>query len=265
MTSSIAAFSTIQFILFDLDGTVYQDLNVHRYYIPFLVENSKYADWAPALCQFCDKVLAGEALQMNAFYLPSSRDFNSPEELFRHIAAMQVPEAELEAINLGDLWALLSLIGSSLGLTENGRGEELYLRTRAKMLANAEPVDPRFRQVLDRLTQNYLTILMSNSGQEVAEEYLSAIGLKDAFTVSKFSAGKPQDLLVSLDKIDKKILQSPSALLTIGDFYYNDLALLRELGAKSVWMNPFPGVKSMPCDLELRSVPDLRMFLEKLV
>lgn len=265
MTRSMAAFSDLQFILFDLDGTVYQDPYVHRYYIPLLVENTEFLPWTAALCQFCDKVLAGEALEFNAFYLPGTDHARSPEEFFRNLQEMQRPGAEPGTINLGDAWALVDLIGSSLGLNANGRGEELYLKTRAKMLAKAQPAHPRFREVLEQLGQKYITILMSNSGQEVAEEYLRIIGLEGAFGRSVFSARKPHGLLDALNAVDERALRAPDKLLSIGDFYYNDLALPSGLGAKTIWMNPFPGVKPAPCDLELRTVQDLRIFLEQLL
>lgn len=265
MISSTAVFPHLQFILFDLDGTVYQDPYIHRDYIPLLVENSEFQPWTAALCQFCDKVLAGEALEFNAFYLPGQNHAQSPEEFFSDLQAMQRPTAEPGTINLGDAWAMVDLVGTSLGLTANGRGEELYQRTRAKMLSRAKPVDSRFRQVLECLAQKYFTILMSNSSKNVAEEYLKTIGLEGIFERTVYSARKPHGILDALNAADENILRSPDKLLSIGDFYYNDLAPLSGLGAKTIWMNPYTGVKPAPCDWELKTVQDLRIFLEQLL
>ena len=60
----------IETVVFDLDGTVYQNTVFHRDYLHFLVEGTGYEGWHTQLVEFAEQVYAGRRLQMNCFYSP---------------------------------------------------------------------------------------------------------------------------------------------------------------------------------------------------
>ena len=72
----------IQTIVFDLDGTIYQNTVFHRDYLRFLVEGTGKADWADSLIAFADAVFRGERLVMNAFYDDAKIVAGTPETYF---------------------------------------------------------------------------------------------------------------------------------------------------------------------------------------
>ena len=69
-------------VIFDLDGTVYQDTTFHRDYIRFLVADTPFAQWQDDLIQLVDGVFAGEHLTMNRFYEVKQVQARSAWELF---------------------------------------------------------------------------------------------------------------------------------------------------------------------------------------
>lgn len=67
----------IDTIIFDLDGTIYQNTEFHRDYLRFLVDGTGLEAWADSLIAFADAVFAGERLVMNAFYDAADRGLHA--------------------------------------------------------------------------------------------------------------------------------------------------------------------------------------------
>ncbi|MEA4912644.1 MAG: HAD family hydrolase [Oscillospiraceae bacterium] len=257
-------FSQVETVVFDLDGTIYQDTEFHHLYLRFLVEETPYAAWGDALITFCERVFSGDALVMNSFYRTAKGEFSHPCGFFDALESLRLDAYEPGAFNLGDAWAVVEYIGRSLGLLDNGRREEVYAKTRAEMAATGLRADARLRESLRALTGRCETVLISNSYESTAMDFLRAIGFDDVFARRVFSANKPDGLLGALQGALPDALKKPQTILSVGDFAYNDLLPLRALGAKTVWINPYPNVAKPPCDLELKTTADLAQLLDSL-
>ena len=86
--------------------------------------------------------------------------------------------------------------------------------------------------------------------------------------VSKMSIG-PSDfhregLEKALNDMEPGILQEPRRLLTIGDHAFNDLFPLARLGARTLWVNPYPAIHKPPCDGEVATTGELADYLDRL-
>ncbi|MEA5050566.1 MAG: HAD family hydrolase [Oscillospiraceae bacterium] len=256
--------SAIETVVFDLDGTIYQDTGFYRHYLRFLVEGTPRAQWGGDLTSFCGRVFRGEALKMNSFYRTAQGDFSSPGGFFNALGALRLDAWEPGAYNLGDAWAVVEYIGASLGLLGGGRREAVYARTRAAMVADGLRADAALRASIRALTGRCATVLVSNSYESTAREFLRAIGFDDVFSRAVFSARKPDGLAAALDGALPGVLARPQTILSVGDFAYNDLEPLAALGARTVWINPYEGVAKPPCDVELKTTADLARFLDSL-
>ena len=251
-------------VVFDLDGTIYQDTEFHRIYLKYLVQKTPYETWEKDLAAFADDVFAGKRLIMNSFYRIADGRFSCPGDFFNMLESSLAEKEEDKTVNLGDAWAVMEYIGRSLGLLENGRRQRVYAQTRLAMAQRGLKTDHRLHEALERLKERCYTVLMSNSYESTAREFLRSIGFEGAFSSEVFSAGKPQRMKEALAGVRPGALQNPRSLITIGDFAYNDLEPLGRLGAVTVWMNPYPCVHKPPCDLELQTTADLAEFLEML-
>ena len=105
----------IETVVFDLDGTVYQNTVFHRDYLHFLVEGTRYEGWHTQLVEFAEQVYAGRRLQMNCFYSLKRLACQTPEAFFCALdQCLCPPLADLEALlrqdilYLGDAWAASS-------------------------------------------------------------------------------------------------------------------------------------------------------------
>lgn len=261
----------IDTIIFDLDGTIYQNTEFHRDYLRFLVEGTAREDWVDSLIAFADAVFAGERLVMNAFYDARPIEASTPAAYFAALERALLPELTYEeavarddCLYTGDAWAVVTLMGQTLGLLDNGRGDAVYRRTRDKMSADGMTGCARLRRAIQGLEGRCETILLSNSYESTAIEFLQQLGFEHTFQKFVFSANKPAGMVQALRAQDAALLKRPERVLSVGDHAFNDLLPLRRLGCRTLWVNPYCNIHTPECDETVRTPEELASYLEQL-
>lgn len=261
----------IRTIVFDLDGTIYQNTVFHRDYLHFLMEGTALSDWVGSLITFADAVFAGERLVMNAFYSGRRIDAATPEAYFAALERALLPGMTCEealgradCIYTGDAWAVVSLIGQTLGLLDDGRGDAIYRRTREKMSADGMAGCARLRNAILGLEDRCNTILLSNSYESTALEFLQQLGFEHTFQKIVFSANKPAGMAEALRMQDATLFERPERVLSVGDHAFNDLFPLQRLGCRTLWVNPYRNIHEPACDETVRTPEELADYLERL-
>ena len=102
----------IETVVFDLDGTIYQNTVFHHDYLHFLVEGTCYECWQQKLVEFAEQVYAGKRLHMNSFYTPEEAELPNTGSVFQRAGTVPLPAAYLPA---GAGNAGLALLGRCLG------------------------------------------------------------------------------------------------------------------------------------------------------
>lgn len=263
--------NNVRTVVFDLDGTVYQNTTFHRDYLHFLVENTPLTDWEAALIEFADGVFSGERLVMNRFYKTGRVNPTTPEEFFSLLESYLCPPlAYEEALNhrdliyLGDAWAVVTLIGDTLGLLDGKRRDLIYRRARRRMEEQGMSGSAALKTAIRDLSERCKVILMSNSYAETAHEFLRQLGYDDLFPLTCSSANKPFDMITRLEEVDPLIFSEPETVISIGDHAYNDLMPIKQKGGRTVWLNPFRNIARPTCDVEVETLDDLAGYLETL-
>jgi FMN phosphatase YigB (HAD superfamily) len=258
----------IKAIVFDLDGTLYQDFSFYKPYIHFMVEGTNKETWELKLVEYAEEILCGKRLKMNAYYRCSAIRADNLEEYFDMAEEAILPETEAqesagsnETIYLGDAWAVLTFIGYSLGLFGAERCQETYLRTRRVMEESGLQGSKRLRDAIKKASGFCETILLSNSNAETAQKLLEQLGYTGLFERECFSVEKPYGLVDAVEACLPGALEHPQAVLAIGDHAYNDLEPLRRLGCRTVWMNPYSGIQEPAYDICLKTIDDLADYL----
>lgn len=258
---------SIHTIVFDLDGTLYQNNTFHRDYIHFLLEGSHFQEWEEALVTYIDEVYCGQHLEMNASYRCEVIEAATPEDFFDGLERQRLENSASEqgnSIYLGDGWAVVILIGRALGLLEADRSDRIYHQTRDKMSADGVQGNLRLRKAMEQASRQYTTVLLTNSYRETTEDFLRQLGMEGLFQKVICSAGKPRGMVESLRNCCPELLTQPERVLTIGDNAFNDLMPLQELGCKALWVNPFDSARRVPCDYMVRTLEELAEYLENL-
>lgn len=263
--------SAIKTIVFDLDGTIYQNNLFHRDYVHFLLDGTDKTSWEEELSAGIDRIYKGELITMNAYYDGRPIAAQSPAVFFEALAQRRLEECSFEQalgdeniIYTGDAWAVVALIGSALGLLGGGRGDKVYKLTREKMSRDGMRGDARLHGALVELGRHYNTVLLTNSFEATARDFLSQLGFDDVFTGVVYSANKPWGLADSLARRCPELYTQPESFLTVGDHAFNDLMPLQRLGCKALWINPFEGINEPEYDLMVHTTDELACCLENM-
>jgi len=258
----------IKTVVFDLDGTVYQNLVFHSDYIRFLLEDSGRENWEEALIKYVEEVYRGEHLKLNAFYSCEPISYSSMEEFFAKLEKAEVELSFEEGLErsdvtyLGDAWAILILIGQTMGLLDNGRNDAVFKKTRNKMSEDGMQGNMRLKNAIIELGKHYKTVLLSNSYAQTAEDFLRQLGFDGIFRQAVYSARKPWGLIENLSKQCPEVLEEPETVLSIGDHAFNDLMPMQRIGCKALWINPFENVNEAKCDIMVHTLDELACCLE---
>ena len=259
----------IKTVVFDLDGTIYQNNRFHPDYIHFLLEGTPYESWKQPLISFIDEVFAGKHLVMNDYYCSTPLCADRFEDYIAALEGARIPGLTFEtsiarddSIFLGDAWAVVSLIGSTLGLIQNGRGNEVYKKTGDNMSEDGMVGNMRLKAAILELGKHYETVLLTNSYEQTALDFLAQLNFSGVFTKIVYSAHKPFGLVENLTRFCPQLAEQPETFLTIGDHAFNDLMPLQRLGAKALWINPFDHVHEADADLTVHTLDELAERLE---
>jgi FMN phosphatase YigB (HAD superfamily) len=258
----------IKTILFDLDGTVYQNNDFHRTYLSLLIKNTPYASWERQLIALADDILSGKGIPMNRFYRAGTKVITSINDLAESLESGAAEDVTFrEAYKglmpgtyfFGDAWALVSLIAETLGISREAQ-DRIFQEVRSRMLEGIVP-NTGLIEAIASLKARYITVLLSNSPQDTADVFIRKLGLQDAFTHIGYGSGKPYGLVKCLTKFVPDALANPGTLLSIGDHVFNEIENVRLLGGKTLWMCPYRHIRYGGCDVRLYTSDELKDFL----
>lgn len=262
-------FKSDKTLIFDLDGTIYQNTVFYQDYIHNMVADTEFESWEKDLLCLSGQIFSGKLLHMNRFYRPEKLNADSVSQLALLMEGQLCPDlsytqalCEGDIMYLGDAWAVLAFVGRSLGCLDEERSDLVYFQTRRCMEQAGMSGSARLRSSLLALRERCRIVLMSNSYPQTVDEFLRQLGFSDIFPIICSSACKPRKMLESLEKADPAILERPELLISIGDNAFNDLMPIAQLGGKTVWLNPFTGIDCPDCDLMLSTLDDLAEYLD---
>jgi FMN phosphatase YigB (HAD superfamily) len=260
----------IKTILFDLDGTVYQNDSFHRDYLSLLVKDTPYAPWEHQLINMADAILSGTFIPMNQFYRTGAGPVNTMDDVAASLQAGALDLSFREAykgplpdiVYLGDAWAVVTLLAQTLRISREVQ-DKTFQEVRGQMFRTLVP-NTGLIETLTALKARYVTVLLSNSPQDTAEAFIRRLGLENAFTHIGFASGKPYGLLHCLEQFAPDALSHPHALLSIGDHVFNEIENVRLLGGRTLWICLYRHINYGDCDVRLYTVEELRDFLAAL-
>lgn len=127
-------------VIFDLDGTIYQNSVFHRGYLRTLVAGTWAESLEADLVRLAEAIFAGRKLDMNRFYRRGRAEAATVPELVQALRKRVLPGmtyAEAlkadDVVYLGDAWAVLAYLGDALGCLDGDRANEVYRLTRLQM------------------------------------------------------------------------------------------------------------------------------------
>lgn len=252
MTSEVSAVAkpSINTIIFDLDGTLYEDQRVYDRFAEEIGRSLSpdrrevfLAEWQLARAGRC-------AAQVGLVYdVRSDRLYATDGRRLTHLVGwdgyVTATEEEPDATGdqggeragrflMGDCWSLLAALAGHHGVTEAAR-QEAFAATRAYMSTPECSLVPEtcLLPTLRALQAEGKTLVaMTNAPEATARDVLERLGLAACFTSVVPMANKPLGLTGYLSGVD-----DPEHALSVGDHYVNDIEPALVAGGQALYID----------------------------
>lgn len=248
----------ISTVLFDLDGTLYEDPAVYDRYAQELgsflpaAARERYLDhWERARTgRDAARVGYGYDAERDLLFryagehIVSLIDWQGQETPVRSTEEedperpvgppVEVPIFGHNRRNIGDLWAMADILAMHHGVPRENRSAA-FMATRAFMASDAFQLQlhPGMRPCLSALVSGGMTVVaMSNSPVESVHDVFDELGIREYFSMIVGDSGKPVGLTEWLAGV-----AIPEAVLSVGDNYINDIEPALKAGAQALYID----------------------------
>ncbi|MFO7173424.1 MAG: HAD family hydrolase [Bacillota bacterium] len=271
----------VRAVIWDLDGTLYEDTHHFDYYADRLAEAlppERRQAFHEAYRLARD---GGHALRVGTLY-DTVRDRiltvrgGAVVEVRTWAGEVLAPEVWREdypapvavdhqrLYNVGDVWWLCAACAAHFGLS---REETLaaFLATREYMTRpefRLSPV-PGLAETLAALRRaGVVQVLATNSPRPDSEILLEKLGLAGAFDLCFFETYKPAGMARVLSALTEKYGIPVTAVLGVGDNYLNDLDPIARAGGQTIFIDPHGVGSQGPCTCRVQRVADVVRLLQ---
>ena len=269
-------FEDIEVVLFDLDGTLYQDESFYNRYLELLFQHTDYS--SEKVQSITDEVSlivkGGHFLKIGDWYNPENGEWIRDTDDGLFVCTWDgVPQKEHSSytdsrqglIYAGDVWSLVGILANRYQINESVR-KGAFLQVRKEMLnqLSLEMERQVLAEAIQSLTNIRSKILLTNSPEETGREFVDTLGYLDAFDHIVYSAGKPAGVESFMRELMKREQLQAHQIVSIGDHAWNDLYPVRELGGHTVWISPYDSSDLNQWDLRISTLHELSELLQQL-
>jgi FMN phosphatase YigB (HAD superfamily) len=244
-------------IVFDLDGTLYEDTHHFEYYakqlqhkLPAEKHESFWKDYQSALD-------LKHALQIGRVYdvehdLVLVHEHNRVQEVYSWdgspLTNVNISDLypdpivieQLKMLSIGDLWWLPAAIAKHYGISAK-RSKEAFLETRSYMMSSEFVMKPvnGFKEALWSLKEKgFKLALLTNSLEKDSEAILFKLGLEHLFDKKIFEGQKPTHTVERFNELKEHFQVEYSDIVSIGDNWINEILPAAELGCSTILIDP---------------------------
>lgn len=247
----------IQVIVFDLDGTLYEDTHHFSYYADCL-QDRLAKEKRRLFKEDYHAALSGKhPLQIGRIY-DATHDLilvqmegrvtqayewsgeSCSEERVKKLYSHPITVDLDQMLSIGDLWWVPGSIARHYGL-DHEQSYEAFLDTRRYMMSAEFQMHPvkGLRESMEKWKTRCNMVLMTNSPQPDSEAILQKLHLQDLFDHKVFEAQKPIRTKQHLEEIRHKYGISFTEILSVGDNWINEILPAQELGCQTLLIDPY--------------------------
>ncbi len=273
----------IKVIVFDFDGTLYQDTHHFDFYarrlqakLTFEKQDLFWGDYQLAL-QGKHTLRIGRlydaerdiVLVQQNHTVQESYDWEGnrkSEAETKDLYSTPVTIDQIKIISVGDLWWLPAAIASHYGLSLKG-SYEAFLETRSYMMGanfSMEKV-PGFKEALLGLKKKGFNLaLLTNSPETDSEVILSKLGFEHLFEMKVFEGQKPSLTQERFQEIKDYFQVEFCEMLSIGDNWINEILPATELGCSTILIDAYSVSEISHADRIVRDIIELIPLLDQI-
>lgn len=275
-TTPLLDFESIRLIVFDLDGTLYENSDQYEIYARCLAQrlppDKRGHFWDDYMLMLSGRhplrygrtydterqivfETSGHSAKAAYAWDGTPVEMDSPEE--------QVSLGLPRYIIASDPWWPPHACARHYGLGDKEQ-REAFWETRRQMTSpgykfvRAEGLSERLALASTR----YHQVLMTNSREHDARLILDALGLSGVFDMELFHAGKPHNTKRNIQRMCAQFSCEPAAVLSIGDNPYNEVYPALGIGCQAVLVDPLGCYSDQTyTGLKVKSLGDLLPLL----
>lgn len=259
----------IKIIIFDLDGTLYQDDRFLGRYIDKMLVATHSHEERKRLVEYSYQLLSGSLnIKLGSLYDEAFTFFDhqglkpmQAYDAFGNETAVSKVTGELTY--LGDPWSIAVYIGGKEKIQEE-QIQKAFLEVRKEMVINHDylvPVNHEISILLKELSQK--KILMTNTEEPSGKEFVEYLNLTNCFDAFYFEGKKPHGMQQLLSELVNEGYR-PEEILSIGDNPFNDLYLLKNMGGHTCFISSFDSADCSEWSKRVNTVEELVDFLQLL-
>jgi FMN phosphatase YigB (HAD superfamily) len=271
----------IKLIVFDLDGTLYEDTHHFTYYAHRIKEKLSADIQEQFEKEYAQALRNEHPLKIGRVY-DVERDLilvqrhNIVTDAFQWDGS-SITEEESKRLypgaieinldnmlSIGDLWWLPSSIGRHYGLT----GEQSYqafLETRDYMMGPHFEMNriPGLRETLQWISGDKKLVLVTNSPETDSSAILVKLGLLEVFHQKVFQAQKPTKTKQVFQQLFETHGVEPHEVLSVGDNGVNEILPAKELGCQTIYIDPHRIAEPTDADWIVSSMAEVIDWFKK--
>jgi FMN phosphatase YigB (HAD superfamily) len=271
-------FSKIKVIIFDMDGTLYQEDTFMDRYIRYLLEGTEREEETEAYIAMARNILSGQhPVKLGHFYhklddvaliqntgsfiqglIPEGHALDQQKfaELYESLSL-----TDPNLIYMGDPWGVVTTIRHKCKIPEQ-KMKAAFERIREEMIL--PPYQFEFHnemlQAIQKVTAVDKKILMTNTYEKSGIDFLQYMQIIHVFDEIYCGAEKP----FGIQKYVQSLLEQgykPHEILSIGDNPWNDLYPVKQIGGRTCFISPYPSGDEQNWDLRLHSLDELKQLM----
>lgn len=256
----------IKVMIFDLDGTLYQDYTfLKRYLMKMFATTHTVAEIEQIVQESYDLLTGEKEVKLGFFYdehlnflahrhLQITSAYNKKQELIDNYQKYD------ELTYIGDPWSIATYMAKREALDMNVVSRA-FNEVRSEMLTIENKINANDTLVECLQQMDCYKILMTNTALPSGEEFVSHLGLSNCFDEIHYDGQKPNGMHDLLKTLIKKGYH-PEQMISIGDHPYNDLHPLHALGGFTCLISQYPHADETEWSEEVNSIEELVLFLQ---
>ncbi|MFD2171548.1 HAD family hydrolase [Tumebacillus lipolyticus] len=267
--------SRVNLIVYDLDGTLYEDTHHFDYYANELkkrlhqdVQGKFQSDYEAALQDEHplrigrtydsnrDLILVqlkGEVTQ--AFHWDGTE---LPADEVRKLYPERVTVNLEDMFSIGDMWWVPGCMARHYGLQDAGTSEA-FLATREFMMGpdfQMNRIPGLIESIATSRSGGVKQVLVTNSPEVDSTKILEKLGLLDSFDLKVFTARKPSGTKAVFARIHEQFDLPYENFLSVGDNWVNEILPAHELGCQTIYIDPHGIGQGLECDARVTSMQE---------
>ncbi|MBO7745130.1 HAD family hydrolase [Paenibacillus sp. MWE-103] len=269
--------AAVKVVVFDMDGTLYQDHAFLERYIRYLLEGTEHEGETEAAVRLGGAMQAGEHPGGFGHFYHAGDDVCLALEGERFVRGYNWADGgEIDVgarayggyaslapqlIPIGDPWSIVTALCRRYGLPD-AKLRAAFERVRKEMLRPPHQFERstglfRAIEALDAVEKKSL---LTNTPVESGVEFLGFMGIRHLFGDVIFGADKPAGLHAYMMSLLAQGYE-PREILTIGDNAWNDLHPVKRLGGRTCLVSPYPSRDPEAWDLRLARLDELEELM----